>query len=165
MKKEFKKELRDIVNRLCIDSIDSKVGAPDFILTDFLVDCMTAFEKAVKRAGEWEGKPSEPSSVEICPYYNLPEGGHSYCALEKKIDCYIAGTSDRWKTCELYIRQIKPKKENSLVRYFEQNVGYTTPGWYFTVETEYLQGPYKTRGEATAKLCEYGKQLIEREET
>lgn len=39
---------------------------------------------------------------------------------------------------------------------YAKDFGYTTPGWYFTDESQaFMHGPYTTREEAELKSCEY----------
>jgi len=51
-KKEIlSKEIEKILNAL---SIENNSDIPDFIISDFLLDCLLALEKAVERRKKWE---------------------------------------------------------------------------------------------------------------
>ncbi len=41
-----------------INSVSAENGSntPDFILAEYLTDCLAAFDKAVKRRGDWYGR-------------------------------------------------------------------------------------------------------------
>lgn len=43
----------DIANVLNRHNTESGSNTPDFILADFLVDCLSAFDKALKRRDAW----------------------------------------------------------------------------------------------------------------
>ena len=45
MKKEFKKELESLINTYCMDT-DS--DTPDYILAEYMVSCLKAFNKATR---------------------------------------------------------------------------------------------------------------------
>lgn len=47
---EFRKELESLINR---HSQENGSNTPDFILADFLTDCLDAFDKAVNRRWDW----------------------------------------------------------------------------------------------------------------
>jgi hypothetical protein len=55
------KTLRDRIAR-AINATSSENGSntPDFILAEYLVDCLTAFDKAVTKRGEWYGRMDHP---------------------------------------------------------------------------------------------------------
>jgi len=57
MKKEFVEELNNLINKL---SMENGSDTPDYILTEFLVDCLQAFEKAVEKRDAWHGFVSWP---------------------------------------------------------------------------------------------------------
>lgn len=58
----FKKRLEEVVNSL---SMESGSDTPDFILAEFLSDCLAAFDKAVTRRSQWYGvSPAEAPSPE-----------------------------------------------------------------------------------------------------
>ncbi len=51
-KKNFKKELEDLINS---HSKENGSDTSDFILAEYLNDCLLIFDKAVKRRREWWG--------------------------------------------------------------------------------------------------------------
>ena len=50
---EFAKELSTLLNKHCVDCV---CGTPDFILADFVVECLEATGKMMKRREEWFGR-------------------------------------------------------------------------------------------------------------
>ena len=50
---EFRKELESLVNR---HSGENGSNTPDFILADYLTDCLVAFDRAVNRRESWYGR-------------------------------------------------------------------------------------------------------------
>lgn len=53
---EFEVELTRLINR---HSADNDSGTPDYILANYLVDCLKGFNKVVKRRAEWRGEHTE----------------------------------------------------------------------------------------------------------
>jgi hypothetical protein len=51
-------ELRKLINRR---SIESRSNTPDFILAEYMLTCLRAFEKASKDRELWYGKELRPS--------------------------------------------------------------------------------------------------------
>jgi hypothetical protein len=51
-------ELRELINRR---SIESRSNTPDFILAEYMLTCLRAFEKASKDRELWYGKELRPS--------------------------------------------------------------------------------------------------------
>jgi hypothetical protein len=51
--KEFIRELSSVINRHCVEN-DS--NTPDFILADYMRDCLTSFAKASRAREKWYGK-------------------------------------------------------------------------------------------------------------
>lgn len=49
----FTSELSALINR---ESREGKSDTPDFIIAEFLVSCLSAYEKTVVRTNEWYGK-------------------------------------------------------------------------------------------------------------
>jgi len=47
---QFRKDLEILINR---NSMENESNTPDFILADYLEDCLNAFDKAVCRRSEW----------------------------------------------------------------------------------------------------------------
>lgn len=57
----FRKELESLVNR---HSMESGSNTPDFILAEYLTDCLAAFDKALHERTRWYTKappPDQPS--------------------------------------------------------------------------------------------------------
>jgi len=48
---EFRKELESLINR---HSMENGSNTPDFILAEYLSDCLTAFDKANSNRARWE---------------------------------------------------------------------------------------------------------------
>lgn len=56
---KFRKDLEVLINQ---NSIENGSNTPDFILADYLVDCLKAFDKAVEKRSKWYGgKTIDPS--------------------------------------------------------------------------------------------------------
>lgn len=47
---DFRKELSDLINKF---SIENGSNTPDFILADYLVDCLAAYDKVVILRDKW----------------------------------------------------------------------------------------------------------------
>jgi hypothetical protein len=58
----FRKELKDLIN---YHSMENGSNTPDFILADYLVECLEAYNKAVKSRETWYGR--EPKLVDDLP--------------------------------------------------------------------------------------------------
>ena len=43
-------EIKGAINRACRENVS---GTPDFILAEYLIDCLTAYEKALARTAKW----------------------------------------------------------------------------------------------------------------
>lgn len=50
MKNEFRKELESLINK---HSKENGSNTPDFILAEYLCECLNAFDKAVTAKDEW----------------------------------------------------------------------------------------------------------------
>ena len=48
--KLFKNELCDLINRY---SLENESNVPDFILTEYLISCLKAFNKANRKSNKW----------------------------------------------------------------------------------------------------------------
>jgi hypothetical protein len=53
----FKQELAEVINR---HSMEGNSNTPDFILADFLGDCLAGFEYAVRQRNRWYGRKEGP---------------------------------------------------------------------------------------------------------
>jgi hypothetical protein len=51
-KSSFKKQLSDLINR---NSIENGSNTPDFILAEYLSDCLKTWEKITKSREKWYG--------------------------------------------------------------------------------------------------------------
>ncbi|MEE8240133.1 MAG: hypothetical protein V3R16_02595 [Nitrospirales bacterium] len=56
----FERELRDLINR---NSMENGCNTPDFILANFLVKCLEAFNFSVNHRADWYGAHSEPGKA------------------------------------------------------------------------------------------------------
>lgn len=54
----FRKDLEQIINR---NSMENGSDTPDFLLAEYLQDCLLAFDKAVKARERWYGR--EPHTL------------------------------------------------------------------------------------------------------
>lgn len=59
---EFKKELRPLINR---HSLDNDCNTPDFVLADYLTDCLHAYYASMVRSGRVGHLPEKPPVVEL----------------------------------------------------------------------------------------------------
>lgn len=59
-KEKFRKELERLINKY---SIESGSDTPDFILADYLVGCLDAYNEAVKSREKWYGREKKELSV------------------------------------------------------------------------------------------------------
>jgi len=60
---EFRGQLENLINA---HSLENGSNTPDFILAEYLTDCLRAFDKASKRRTEWYQPVEEPDAVN-CP--------------------------------------------------------------------------------------------------
>jgi hypothetical protein len=58
---QFVKELENCINR---NSMENGSDTPDFILAEFLSDCLKAWNKAVKNRKIWYGESTGPCACE-----------------------------------------------------------------------------------------------------
>lgn len=66
--------LRDeIKTAINCHSAENGSNTPDFILAQYLLDCLAAFDKAVIARERWYGRNTEPSNV-----ISAREGGHDH---------------------------------------------------------------------------------------
>jgi len=54
MKDNFRKELENLINK---HSMENESNTPDYILSDYLVRCLDAFDIATKDRDHWYRKP------------------------------------------------------------------------------------------------------------
>jgi len=50
MKSKFRKELEDLINK---HSIENETNTPDYILSEYLMNCLQAFNNAVNERIDW----------------------------------------------------------------------------------------------------------------
>jgi hypothetical protein len=60
---KFQKELEQLINKY---SVESESNTPDFILSEYLSNCLSTFNIAIMRREEWYGR-NKPSKKEIAP--------------------------------------------------------------------------------------------------
>lgn len=53
----FRDELQHILNKYCAENGSN---TPDYILCGYLLDCLTAYDKAVQSRARWYGRMDEP---------------------------------------------------------------------------------------------------------
>jgi len=49
---EFRKEIENTINKFCMEN---ESNTPDFILAEYLMDCLEAFDKATEKRTKWYG--------------------------------------------------------------------------------------------------------------
>lgn len=59
---EFQQELRELINRY---SEENKSNTPDYILSQYLIDCLNAFDTAANLRDTWYGDCSMPEEKPI----------------------------------------------------------------------------------------------------
>lgn len=52
----FKKELEDLINKHNVENTTN--NTPDFILAQYLIDCLVAFDRASQQRDNWYGQKS-----------------------------------------------------------------------------------------------------------
>lgn len=48
--KEFEKELQELINK---HSIENESDTPDWILTEYIINCLKSFKYAVRKRDKW----------------------------------------------------------------------------------------------------------------
>jgi hypothetical protein len=59
MSGDLRKEIESALNRNCAENGSN---TPDFILAEYLMDCLLAFDKTVKRRAQWYGRIDAPGT-------------------------------------------------------------------------------------------------------
>lgn len=59
---QFRKELEILLNH---HSMENGCDTPDFILAEYLTNCLTNFDSAVERREKWYGRSEDPSSFKL----------------------------------------------------------------------------------------------------
>lgn len=49
-RKQFRKEIEGVINKHCIEN---NSNTPDFVLANYLIDCLQAFDKAIVSRNKW----------------------------------------------------------------------------------------------------------------
>lgn len=66
---EFRKELETLINRCCLENSSN---TPDFILADYVMSCLSNFDRAVIRREEWYGRREKPVAVLVKHGKDIP---------------------------------------------------------------------------------------------
>jgi hypothetical protein len=53
---KLQKELEELLNK---DSRENESDTPDYILAEYMMTCLEAYETAVKKRSDWHGKVEE----------------------------------------------------------------------------------------------------------
>lgn len=61
----FRKELQKLIN---CHSMENGCNTPDFLLAEYLSDCLDSFDRVVKAREKWYGREAEP----VCPQPPIP---------------------------------------------------------------------------------------------
>lgn len=71
--KTLQKELATLLNRHCLEN---ESNTPDFILAEYMMNCLTAFNRATRARGQWYGRMDVPGRGSL-PYDEITlEGTH-----------------------------------------------------------------------------------------
>jgi len=57
----LRRELTDLLNA---HGADSRSGTPDFVLAEYLLNCLKSFDMAVIRRDSWQGQPAADPPAE-----------------------------------------------------------------------------------------------------
>lgn len=70
----FRDEIRAAINR---NNMEAFSNTPDFVLAEYLTDCLATFDRAVKKRDAWYGISPEPGfhGVEISADEKAQRGG------------------------------------------------------------------------------------------
>ena len=80
--KALEKEIQDIINRC---SAENESNTPDFILAQYLVGCLSAWNTAVQQREKWYGRNRESILKEIMDERNYQES--KWCSDHDKDHC------------------------------------------------------------------------------
>lgn len=61
---DFSYELRSLINRY---SLENTSNTPDFVLAEYLVSCLNAFDTAVQQRENYYGRDPRPSKTPLQP--------------------------------------------------------------------------------------------------
>jgi hypothetical protein len=56
MSNDLRLEIENAINRVCAENVSN---TPDFILAEFMIDCLAAFDKATNTRSAWYSQNSE----------------------------------------------------------------------------------------------------------
>lgn len=70
MNAKFRQELETLIN---CNNQEAGSDTPDFILADYLTDCLRAFDKAVTHRAYWYGHKTQPVPSDSCSQCGKPE--------------------------------------------------------------------------------------------
>lgn len=59
---KLREEIQHAINRT---SAENGSNTPDFILAEFLTDCLASYDKAVKAREKWYGREPKPSEIQL----------------------------------------------------------------------------------------------------
>lgn len=68
-KEEFKKELERLINKY---SMENGSNTPDFIIADYLVGCLDAYDTTVNAREKWYGRGDFPILLGSVPTGDVP---------------------------------------------------------------------------------------------
>lgn len=68
-KEEFKRELEHLINRY---SMENGSNTPDFILAEYLTDCLESYDDAVQAREKWYGREKSLLSLGNIPTGEVP---------------------------------------------------------------------------------------------
>lgn len=79
-KTAFRTELTKLINR---ESMENGSDTPDFILAEYLTDCLDVFDRAMKSREKWYGREPQPIPAHQCPQETstpaeIPNQDHPY---------------------------------------------------------------------------------------
>ena len=60
----FRTDVEHLLNQ---HSLENGSDTPDFVLSEYLGDCLSAFDKAVARRERWYGRTEPPAQPEVDP--------------------------------------------------------------------------------------------------
>lgn len=65
----FRKELCNLINR---ESMENGSDTPDFLLAEYLADCLDVYDRTVKAREKWYGREAKSVPSYECPEVDLP---------------------------------------------------------------------------------------------
>lgn len=93
---QFRKELETLIN---CHSRENGSDTPDFILADYLTDCLTAFDKAVTNRAYWYGHKTHPvpapDSPNVQDHQSQPKQKHTNMKTTIEIEVEVEYTYNK----------------------------------------------------------------------